>query len=178
MGTSAILFPFGMRLTTWACVAAFVAVAVRQRNSRVLVAACAWLIGFEAAFDVSRFVAGKAGPFVTWVLPLIVGVFTLAWATRQRILPSRRWALATVVTWTVWGAFGFAANQHTTVNFSWTAEVLNVSAKTLWAVAYLVPFLSVVGARSAETDGLRNHLPDAYLGPVTAEAAAADLGAD
>jgi hypothetical protein len=141
LSANTILFPLGMRLTTWGCVAVFVAVAMKRRDSKVLVAGCVWLLGFEAAFDISRFAVGKAGPFATWALPLIVGLFTLGWATWHRMLPSLPCALATAAVWLVWLAVGFPANQHTTVNFNWTAEVLNVSAKTLWALAYLLPLL-------------------------------------
>lgn len=137
-----VLFPFGARLTTWVLVVAFVVLAAKKHDSRVLVAACAWLIGFEAAFDLSRFAVGKAHPFVTWALPLVVGVFTLAWAYRNDIRPARNYALATGAVWVVWLAVGVPVNQHTLTNFSWTAEILNVSAKTLWALAYLIPLLT------------------------------------
>ncbi len=140
-----LLFPFEMRTTTWLCVLAFAVLAIRRHDSRPLVACCVWLLGFEVAFDVSRYATGQAGPFMTWALPLIVGVFTIVWSIWNRLFPSLPWVAVTAVIWAIWLAAGFHVNQHTILGFDWTAELLNVSAKTAWAAAYFVPMLALSG---------------------------------
>jgi hypothetical protein len=147
-----LLFPLGVRLSTWLGVLAFVALAGRRRSMLPLVAAWVWLIGFEAAFDS----AGLAlyGYATDRVLPVVLGVFTLAWSARVRVLRvSRPWAVATVLLWTLWLAIDFRWNSNgwtlgglprydPASDFRWQAEVLNETAKTAWALAYLLPLLT------------------------------------
>lgn len=167
MSATMVLFPLGMRLTTWICVAAFVAVAVRRRDSRPLLAGWVWLLGFEAAFDVSRAATGHNLQWQTRSLPVIVGALTVAWMFRYGIRPDRRWLLFTVAVWVVWLASGFNANQHTMADWSWTAEILNVTAKTALAAAYFVPLVVRRSDRLPEKDAAR----------LTGDAAPTDLRA-
>ena len=146
-----ILFPLGVRLSTWLCVLAFAALAARRRDVLPLVAAWVWLIGFEAAFD--AFGLAVDGYAADRVLPLVIGVFTLGWCARTRILRlSLPWATATVLAWTVWLALGLHWNSYYTpeTDFRWGSELFNEVAKTTWALAYLTPLLAL-DRRSANT---------------------------
>lgn len=74
--------------------------------------------------------------------PYFVGIgLVVIWLTRKRVVrPSLEILAVVVLVWLVWIAFGFHANQHETPQtFSVLDEVLNVSAKTVWALAYLTP---------------------------------------
>jgi hypothetical protein len=105
-----------------------------------LVAAWVWLISFEAAFD--GFGLAMAGYAADRVLPLILGVFTLAWCARTNIVRvSLPWVAATALAWAVWLGVGFHWNSYDSpaADFRWQAELLNEAAKTSWALAYLVP---------------------------------------
>jgi hypothetical protein len=140
-----LLFPFGMRLTTWIVLIVFVALAVRRRDSRFLGAAAAWLLGFEAAFDLSRAATGYPLAWQSRSLPVVVGVFTVAWFAFHELRPSGRWLAVTALIWSLWLADGFPVNYHTLDGFQLGPEIMNVSAKTALAVAYLVPLLGEHG---------------------------------
>ena len=47
----------------------------------------------------------------------------------------------TAALWAIWMATGFHFNGHGMTGFSISAELFNETAKTLWALAYLVPLL-------------------------------------
>lgn len=149
---SSILFPLlGVRLTTWICVIAFAALAARRRDVLPLLAAWVWLIGFEAAFD--AFGLATVGYAADRVLPIVLGVFTLAWCARTKILRvSLPWVVVTALVWAAWLAVGFHWNSYYTsaADFRWHVEVLNEAAKTSWALAYLVPLVSAGSAAAGE----------------------------
>lgn len=146
-----LLFPLGVRLSTWIGAACFVVVAVRRRDQRPLLAAAAWLTGFEAVFEFLLLAlgvthVGSGAP----LFPIIVCTFSIVWLTRQGILPDWRFLGAAVAVLSIWAAFGLHANGHqhgifalTTSmrGFSWRDEALNEVSKTLWAAAYLIPLL-------------------------------------
>lgn len=141
MSAATVLFPFGVRLSTWLAGAAFVGVAVWRRDWRPLAAGFAWIWGFEVAFQVACIAAGyNFTPVVTrlgWVLvgiPIVVGLSS--W-----VRPDWRIFLAAAAMFGVWGLAGFGVNTHETV-YSVGDEILNEATKTLWALAYLVPLLS------------------------------------
>jgi hypothetical protein len=100
-----------------------------------------WLLGFEAAFDISRGATGHGFPRSV-VLPIVVGTFTVAWFSRSGPWPSRPWLYVTALIWIVWLAVGFPDNLHTLTGFNPGVEVLNVGAKTALALAYFLPLLA------------------------------------
>jgi hypothetical protein len=111
----------------------------RGVDGRALIAALAWLTGFETAYQITALLMGtNAFPAaVPWLgLPGVI-VVPLA-ARRYGVTPSRPWVFVSVAVWIVWIAFGFHANQHETPDrFSVFTEVLNETTKTVVAVAYL-----------------------------------------
>lgn len=136
-----LLFPLGVRLSTWLTGLAFVSFAAVYRDKRVVLAGWAWLTGFEAAFQTTALILGHPlpkgidGPIFYVVLGLITVPFSLRFWTR----PSRRLMLGVAVIWVVWLATGFHVNEHSMAGFNPLAEALNEGAKTLWAAAYLWP---------------------------------------
>jgi hypothetical protein len=157
---SLILFPLGVRLSTWLLLACFVALAVRRRDQRALLAAAGWLTGFEACFEIGHLAVGAAsiGRGGVGLFPIIVCTASVVWLTRHGIRPEWRLLAAAVAILAVWTAFGLRANGHQQGIFSLTTslrgfdpwdEALNEASKTLWALAYLVPLVrgSVGGQR-------------------------------
>lgn len=101
----------------------------------------AWFLGFEGTYQASALLTGDGLPASGAAAPLLVGVGIVAVlvAARQGVLPSRRLMLAVAVVWIVWVGIWFPANAPTLVGFDPLSEALNETAKTLWALAYLVP---------------------------------------
>lgn len=160
-----------MRLSTELAAAAFIGLAAFRRRWWPVAAGLVWLTGFEAACQITKFATGK--PFPHFQAPgavayVILGVFTVAWFTRQGIRPNVRLLAATAAVWVIWVAIGFPSNGHTMVGFDPTAEALNEAAKTLLALAYLVPLLM----RRSDV-----YLPEVCLPGETQEAAPSDLRA-
>ena len=143
MTVATILFPFGARLSTWVAGGAFVVLAAKRRDGRVLFAGWAWLTGFEAAFQMTSLLLGHPLPFgrADAFMYVIPGLVTVPWAYRQGIRPSVGLMAVVAAIWTVWIATGFHVNSHTGAGFDPGGEALNEAAKTVWALAYLVPFL-------------------------------------
>ena len=142
MTTTAILFPFGVRLSTWLAIGAFSGLAVSRRSWRPILAGWAWIWGFEAAYDATQLALGKVPSQVRAepVFYLVIGAFTVAWMTyRARVRPSPLLVLV-VPFWVAWIAIGYHTNLHTLQGLDPLTEALNESAKTVWALAYLVPF--------------------------------------
>lgn len=151
--TAAILFPFGVRLSTWICAGAFIALALRRWDWRPIAAAAAWLWGFEITFQVASIAEGHHDTTVVarlgWILIGVpVVVLLSAW-----VRPDWRLLIAAVLCFGAWIVIGFHVNDHTTVGFDPYAEAFNELAKTLWAVAYLVPLLGAASAASAGGSG-------------------------
>lgn len=143
-GWAAVLFPFGVRLSTWLMVAAFVVLAVVRRNSRFLGAMVAWLGGFEVAYQATAAVVGNGSTGSGWpvVVLVVFGLVVTVVAWRRGVRPHRWLMLAVAVVWLVWVATGFSGNAATLTGLDVPGEVLNETAKTLWAFAYLVPLLA------------------------------------
>ena len=132
-----ILFPVnGPRLSTDVLLAAFLVLAAWRHDPRPAIAAIAWIVGFENLFEATR------RPHMWhWILFVAVNVIGMALLARKGIAPSLLLLAATFAVWAAWLATGFHVNEHTMVHFQPGAEAFNEGAKTLWAAAYLVPFL-------------------------------------
>lgn len=155
---AAILFPFGVRLSTWLCAAAFLALALWRWDWRSIAAAAAWIWGFEIAFQVASIAEGHHDTTVVarigWIL---IGVPVLAFLSAW-VRPDRRLFIAAVLCFAGWVVIGFHVNDHTMVGFDPYAEALNEGAKTIWALAYLVPLLRAASAASASVSGTQRSL--------------------
>jgi hypothetical protein len=157
-GWDAVLFPVGVRLSTWLALAAFPLVAARRHDGRALGAAAAWFFGFEGAYQATALVTGNGLPALGSAAPILVvlGAVTVAIASRARILPSWRVMAVVAAVWIAWVAMGFPANAATLVRFNPLAEVLNEAAKTLWAIAYLWPLVRAGVVRAAASGVARS----------------------
>lgn len=140
------LFWAGIRVSTWAMLLLFANLALYRRSWRPLLAAFVWMLGFEAAWQATLYLThGYAGP--SWgVVPraavmLSIGMPGVYVAARRGVRPNALLMGAVGVVWVVWIATGFHSNSHTLVRMNTTAEVLNETAKTLWALAYYWPLL-------------------------------------
>lgn len=136
---SFLMFPFGVRLSTWVVLLLFTVIRTDERK-KALLAAGGFLGSFEVAFQVCSVVDGRWSALV-WGTPTVAGIGAgLAfWAWRAGIRPSLAWLAVDACVWAAWFACGFHANQHTLVGLNVRAEVLNEAAKTLWGLAYLMP---------------------------------------
>ena len=137
-----VLFPFGVRLSTWLAILAFAGLAIARKDWRPLLAGWAWITGWEATFQVfslafGRLPVGPDGP----IFYIILGCVTVPFAARHGARPSLPILACAVGLLVLWLATGFHVNGHTTIGFDPTAEALNEAAKTLWAVAYLWPLV-------------------------------------
>ena len=138
-----MIFFDGIRVSTWLTALVFVAVYMARRDSRVLVAAFAWIAGFEFAYQVTTLATGHPLPAWHWgpFALMAVGVLALIAAGRAGIWPSP-WLMGLVaVLWIAWLAIGFNSNSATGP-LDPLNEALNEAAKTAWALAYLWPFLA------------------------------------
>jgi hypothetical protein len=129
----------GMRISTLATLAAFgVTGFLRGGDVRALWSALAWIGGFEAAYQVTAIVMrddSRSAPYLT-----VLGVLFVWFARKRAARPQFATFAAVGVVWAVWISFGFHANLYQPPGpFSLRDEVLNETAKTLWALAYLLP---------------------------------------
>lgn len=137
----ALLFPFGVRLSTLLTGLAFVSLATYYRDRRFVLAGWAWLTGFEATFQATALILGHPlpegidGP----IFYVVLGLITVPFSLRFWVRPSARLMTAVALIWVVWLATGFHVNLHHMARFSSSAEALNEGAKTLWAAAYIWP---------------------------------------
>ena len=143
--TAELLFPaFGVRLSTWLALFVFAGIAAWRSEREPLLAALAWLAGFEGAYQVAAVLLHTPPrlPFIGSIsislivgMPLIAVAMTLLGARPDPVLLG----LAAVV-FVVWLATGFHVNTSPSA-INPAGEALNEGAKTLWALAYLVPLL-------------------------------------
>ena len=132
------------------------------RDRRYWLAAAAWIGGFEVLYQATvttkDLIHNGFHPSVWWAPVVVFGVFLLGigfvvYAGRHGARPSLQLLAAALFVWAVWIATGFHVNGHTMTGFDPTAEALNEGAKTLWALAYLVPLMRSGRAGAAKTGG-------------------------
>ena len=154
-----VLFPLGVRLSTWVALGIFLLFGLRDR--RFWLAAAVWLVGFETVFELTStielLVHSPIHPDAWWALVVDFAAYALGGAfvyvaARRGILPSPILMAAAAVIWAAWVATGFHRNLHTMTGFDPTAEALNEGVKTIWALAYFLPLWLVTRPRpSRET---------------------------
>jgi hypothetical protein len=145
-----VLFPLGIRLSTILMVLAFVGLAAARRRTLPLIAGWLWVTTFEAAFQIASLIMNKLPlGFFTPIFFLVLAAVTL-YFTKGKPRPDWRYLVASLVVLVVWMAMGLHLNGHkhglfslhTRIpDFDVTAEILNVTAKTLWGLGYLLPLL-------------------------------------
>jgi hypothetical protein len=146
-----ILFPLGVRLSTWIGLAVFISFAAVHRDKRFLIAGLVWMTGFEATYDISSFIVAPSH----WsknALFFVISVFTLFWF-RHAVKPDWRLMGFSAAIWIAWVATGFHVNSHTMSHFNAGTEALNEAAKTLWAAAYLWPLWKMSHRSSLDEAG-------------------------
>ena len=145
-----VLFPLGIRVSTIVTALAFVGLAAARRDKGPLIAGVLWVTTFEATFQIASLIMGKLPlGYATPIIFLILAVVTL-FLTRGTVKPDWRYLVASLVVLVIWMATGFHLNGHqhglfslhTRIpDFDVTAEVMNVTAKTLWALGWFLPLL-------------------------------------
>lgn len=167
-----ILFPLGVRLSTWAALGVFLVLGVRDR--RYWLAAAAWIGGFEVLYQgtntIKELIDNGFHPSAWWAPVVVFGVFVLGigfvvYAGRHGARPAFPLFAAALGIWAIWIATGFHVNGHTMVGLDPGAEALNEGSKTLWALAYLLPLMRS-GRAIAGVDARRagNHEAAVRLG--------------
>ena len=129
-------FPFGVRLSTCVCLAAFLVLAGMRRDWRPLLACGAWLWGFEFTFQLASIAAGHHEVTPTQRLGYILLAPPIVLFASNWVRPDPRIFAAALITFGIWLSTGFHVNT-TLIHFNVLGEVLNELSKTLWAVAYL-----------------------------------------
>jgi hypothetical protein len=163
-----VLFPLGVRLSTWVVLGVFLTLGLRDR--RFWLAAAVWLVGFETVFELTSTVEMLAHNPIRaaawWVLVIDFGAYVVGGAfvyaaARRGIVPSPVLIGVVAGIWVVWIAEGFHIDGHTMANFDPTAEALNEGVKTLWALAYLVPLWRLSQSRGVREPELGHVSPPA-----------------
>ena len=143
-----ILFPLGVRLSTWIVLGVFLVLGLRDR--RYWLAAAAWLVGFELVFQITSttriLIRGGLHPSSWWQPVVVFGAYLLGlsfvWVAAQRgARPSLLILGLSLGLWIVLLKSGLHTNGHTMSDFSVESEALNEGSKTLWALAYLIPLI-------------------------------------
>lgn len=139
---ASILFLFGVRISTWLTVLVFALLAAWRSERAPLLAAIAWLASFECAYQIAAMILRTPSP-----IPLVgpVSISLLVGAPAVALLMTAMGARANLLmlglallVFGVWIATGFHVNADDVV-VSPTGEALNDGAKTLWALAFLLP---------------------------------------
>jgi hypothetical protein len=143
----------GMRISTWVAVAAFVWLNIARPDRKALLAAAAWLFGFEVPFQITSLAEGRPlpawgfGPFIL----IALGVIFVSVAWRRGVRPAVPLLVLAAVIWLAWVVTGFHVNEHdASTGFNSTGEALNEAAKTVFALAYLWPLWRSIPSSGAE----------------------------
>lgn len=135
------MFLMSVRLSTWVAILAFLLLYAWYRDRRFLLGALGWLGGFEVVFQLASLAARHPLPRYHWGPFLLIGVGAVFFgaAARRGVWPSGRLMILAAAAWVVWLATGFHVNSHHVMGLDPVSEVLNEAAKTLWALAYVLP---------------------------------------
>lgn len=134
--------PLEMRWTTllMALLVVFLIGVIRRRPDLAVVAVVAWTGGFEVVYrfwDIVRWQEWWAWNSWFWEAAALAGWVVLAHSVGIR--PSPFWLTATLLCFAIWIATGYRSNYAgQKAPFQVLGEIENVSAKTAWAMAYLV----------------------------------------
>ena len=134
--------PLGMRWTTLltALLMVFLVGVIRRRPDLAGVAVVAWAGGFEVVYrfwDIVRWQEWWAWSSWFWEAAALAGWVFLAQSVGIR--PSLFWLAATLLCFAIWISTGYRYNYvGQKAPFQVLGEIENVSAKTAWAMAYLV----------------------------------------
>jgi hypothetical protein len=143
-GAADILYPNGnARLSTIVALSAFVTFAVVRRSWLPILACFVWLFGFEVALNVTVLALGRPATLdaIHFIGYFVVSLAGSVWLAHRRARPVWPLLAGAAAVWIAWVATGFHVNAHTMVGFNALAEAWNEGAKTLWALAYVLPFL-------------------------------------
>ena len=144
MTVASVLFPLGVRLSTWMIVLVFLLLAAWRSDRAPLLAAIAWLASFEAAYQISAMILRTPSPIPVVgpvSLSLLIGAPLVALAMTALGARPNLYVLAlALLVFVAWLATGFHVNTGTEI-VSVTGEALNDASKALWALAYIVPLL-------------------------------------
>src|SRR5260370_40243287 len=131
-----IFFPGRQERTSTVVMAALLLLVgvIRRRRLHGVLAALAWIAGFEAAwqFTIYHF----AGRRIGWPIPGSVAVVAVV---SLFVGVEWRWLVLVGALWLVWMLSGFHYNVPTDQHIDWWAEFLNETSKTAWGLAYLWP---------------------------------------
>jgi hypothetical protein len=141
--------------TRWSTLLTFavVAVVVGLRTRRPLiavVAALAWLSGFEILYQATGLIRHGWSPLtLTYTTAGTAGWTIALWWAGFR--PNWKLVAVFAASWVAWVALGFDSNMPDRIipgadlTFSWTDEAMNVGTKTLLAVAVAFGTLAATG---------------------------------
>lgn len=109
----------------------------RRKPTHAVVAFCAWLFGYEIAWQWTVALV-HGGPYTNAVVQVagVAGWLVASWAIGIR--PHPYWSAATVVLWLIWVSVGFPVNAKGGVRIDVGAEALNVLTKSCWGMAYVM----------------------------------------
>jgi hypothetical protein len=143
----------GMRISTWVALAAFVSLNIARPDRKALLAAAAWLFGFEVPFQLTSLAEGRPlpawgfGPFIL----IALGVVSVSVAWQHGVRPAVPLLVLAAVIWLAWVATGFHVNEHDlSTGFNSTGEAMNEAAKSAFALAYLWPLWRSIPSRPAK----------------------------
>jgi hypothetical protein len=112
---------------------------IRLRPLQGVLAALAWIAGYEAAWQLTAFYLH--GHPTGWpILPSAVAA--LAITLFGGVAVETRWLLIVACVWVVWILTGYHYNfPPYAAGFNWWAELMNEGTKVAWGMAYLWPML-------------------------------------
>ena len=134
------LFLFDMRVSTAVVWLAFVFVGViRQQLKRALLAGMTWLLGWEVAWQLARWLTTTDRLLSLSILVFAASSAFVFLLQRKTVRPSMPLLGASLAIGAIWLVTGFHVNGHTGLHFDPLAEALNEGAKTAWGFSYLWP---------------------------------------